>query len=371
MKRSQIVLFSIFLFISGLIYIPILLNKKAYKKDIKEISKTVFVNIKEVENQPHVITLNAYGQISPITELIVSFEIQGKLVKGKNRLKPGTHFNAGEALYMIDGEEMFYTMASRKIAFAGMIANALPDFLIDFPNESEKWLTFLDAVHPQNLLEEFPRMSNKKESLFWTTRGIKTEYYSLVSLEKRYEKYTYRAPFSGTVVEIYSEPGSIVNPGTQIAKIAKTGDYELKVPVSIDDLEKYKKSNIARFTDGNKTEIANGKIIRVSDVVNQRTQSVDVYYSVVPVNGNRVYNGMFLNATIDRQEEKNAVVLPITAVSDGKVLILKGTRLVEKEVLQVGDKPDSVYVKGLTNGTKVLLEQVGTPVPGVTYKDAK
>lgn len=346
------------------------MNKKSYKKDIKEEAKTIFVPINSVKNQPHIITLNAYGQISPVTELMVSFEIQGKLVKGKNRLKPGSHFNAGDVLYMIDGEEMFYTLAARKTAYAAMIANNLPDYLIDFPSESLKlkWIGFLNSVRSDRPLPEFPAMSGDKESLFWTTRGIKTEYYSLISMEKRYEKYTYRAPFSGTVVEIYSEPGSIVNPGTQIAKIAKTGEFELKVPVSIDDLGSYKKSNSARFTNGNGTEIANGKIIRISDVVNQRTQSVDVYYSVVPLNGNKVYNGMFLNATIDQQEEKNAVILPITAIAEGKVLVLEGTRLLSKDVFQIGDKSDSVYVKGLTDGTKVVLEQVGAPASGVTYK---
>jgi len=373
MKRSQIVLFAIFLVISGLIYIPIAMNKKSYKKDIKEEAKTIFVPINMVKNQSHVITLNAYGQISPVTELMVSFEIQGKLVKGKNRLKPGSHFNEGEVLYMIDGEEMFYTLAARKTAFAAMIASNLPDYLIDFPSESLKlkWIGFLNSVRSDRPLSEFPAMSSDKESLFWTARGIKTEYYSLLSMENRYEKYTYRAPFSGTVVEIYSEPGSIVNPGTQIAKIAKTGEFELKVPVSIDDLDSYKKSNSARFivrNDKEDKEIANGKIIRISDVVNQRTQSVDVYYSVVPVNGNKVYNGMFLNATIDQQEEKNAVILPVTAVADGKVYTLEGTRLVAKDVFPIGEKSDSVYVTGLTNGTKVVLEQVGTPASGVTYK---
>ena len=104
-------------------------------------------------------------------------------------------------------------------------------------------------------------------------------------LEERLRKYTYTAPFDGTVVEIYAEPGSIVNPGGRIAKIAKTGDFEVKVPINTNLLERYRKEGTATFTNAKGTIVGTGKIIRVSDVINQRTQSADVYYSIQPAKG--------------------------------------------------------------------------------------
>ncbi len=368
MKRSQIVLFAIFIVLAGLIYIPVAMNSKSYQKNIKKESKTIHVPYKIVQNSPHTITLSSYGQISPITELMVSFEVQGKLVEGKKRLKPGAKFSKGDVLYIIDAEEMFYSIAARKTALKGIIAQSIPDLNLDFPKETEKWIQFMDAVGAREKLPEYPRTTNNKEALFWITRNVKTEYYSILSLEKRYEKYTYRAPFSGTVVEIYSEPGSIVNPGVQIAKIAKTGEFELKVPVALSDLRNFKESNTAQFVDSKEQLVATGNILRISDVVNQRTQSVDVYYSVKPEKDAIVYNGMFLNVTIDQQAEKNTVVLPRTAVSNRKVWTLEGAQLVAVDINEVGMLQDSLYIEGLSNGTKVVLEQIGTPSKDIIYE---
>lgn len=368
MKRSTIILFSLFLVVTGLIYIPVFLNKKTSKTEIKKESKTVFVPILNVQNSPHTLSLKSYGQVSPISELMVSFEVQGRLNQGKKRLKPGVNFSAGELLYSLDFEEAAYSVFARKSALAGIISQAMPDIQLDFPNQTAKWERFLDALTPSAVLPELPEFSNKKERLFWTARNVLAEYYNIAALDKRMEKYFYRAPFSGTVVEIYSEPGAVVNPGVQIAKIARTGDFEIKVPVAMDVLADYKSKNEATFTDPSGKVVATGKIIRVSDVINQRTQSADVYYSVKPVNGANIYNGLYLNVGIDVNTERYTSVLPRTAVKESKVMVLENAKIKTVDVLVIGDKPDSVYVKGLSNGQQVLLEQIGTPAKDVIYK---
>lgn len=373
MKRSQVILFSVFLVISSLIYIPIALNKKEYNKSMKEESKTVFLPVDTVQNSLHTITLTSYGQVSPITELMVSFEVQGKLIEGKQRLKPGVKFKKGTILYKIDRQELAFTIAARKTSLAGMVAQSMPDIALDYPSQVKKWETFMFNLSPNKLLPELPEFANPKERLFWTTRNMLTEYYNILSLENRMEKYDYFAPFSGTVIEVYSEPGSIVNPGVQIAKIARTGEFELKVPVALEDLAHYEAQKVAAFTNSDGKLIGNGTILRVSDVVNQRTQSADVYYSVKPVNDAKVYNGMFLNVTIDRKVEKNIMPLPRTAVKKGQtgsdiVFILKENKVFAKEIKVVASIPDTTYVQGLSDGQKVVLEEFGKPSKDITYK---
>jgi len=368
MKRSQIILFGIFLVLSGLIYIPIITNQKSYKKKEKKENKVVDVSTGIVENKMHNIPLHSYGQVSPNTELIVSFEVQGKLVQGDKRLKPGESFSKGQLLYKIDAKETLLTIKSRKMALAGIINQNMPDIILDFPNAQEKWENFIRKLVKDELIPELPKKMTNKEFSFWSTRNVLSEYYNIASLEERALKYFYKAPFSGTVTEVYAEPGSIVNPGVQIAKIARTGEYELKVPVSLKDLDKYKEQKVARFTDPNGKVIATGSIIRISDVINQRTQSADVYYSVKPNEGERVYNGMYLNVELDYTSNEELAVLPRPAVNDGKVLVLEGTKLLFVDVKERSRKPDSVYVSGLKNGQEVVLEQMGAPNDEITYK---
>lgn len=343
-------------------------NKKEVPKSTKEESKTMYVPTRTVVNKQHRVQLISYGQISPNTELMISFEVQGKLMKGDKTLKAGSKFSQGQILYSIDNSEAFYSLSARKSSLSNLIINILPDIELDFPSEKKKWQKFLNDLSPDRLLPKLPVMSSGKEQMFLVSRSVIPEYYNLKSQEIRLQKYMYLAPFHGTVIEVYSEPGSIINPGVQIAKIAQTGNYEVKVPISMEDLELYKEKSTAEFTDPKGKVIAAGKILRVSDVVNQQTQSADVYYSIKPVKGEKVYNGMYVNVSIDRQVTKETFVLPRTAFKEGLVRILLDSNIVTAPVTIVGTKPDSIFVTGLKDGQLVLLEQIQTSDTTVVYK---
>ncbi|MDX2360958.1 MAG: HlyD family efflux transporter periplasmic adaptor subunit [Crocinitomicaceae bacterium] len=358
MKRSQIILLSFFLVVTGLIYMRLASNKKDYNKELKEEDKLVYVPIREVENELRTFSITSYGQITPNAEIIVSVEVQGKLQKGDVLMKPGISFRKGQILYTIDNKEAFYALSAQKSSLANIILNALPDIELDFPSERNKWIKFMEDLNPSKLLPAMPAISSSKERMFLTSRNILSQYYTLKSQEARMEKYIYLAPFNGTVISVFAEPGSIAGPGVQIAKIAKTGDYEVKVPVSMADIELYKDRSTAEFTDPSGVLIATGKIIRISDVINQQTQSADVYYSIRAIEGENIYNGMFVNVNINMESERETMVLPRVAVKDGKVRVLFNNELTTQAVLIEDSKPDSVFVTGLRNGQNVVLEQI-------------
>ena len=368
MKRSQIIILGIFLFLSGAMYIPILTNAKEYEKQTTKENKTVVVPTIVAQNKLHNVPLTSYGQVSPNTELLVSFEVQGSLIQGDKRLKPGVSFSKGQLLYKIDATETFLSIKSRKMALVGVINQNLADIALDFPGQEKKWEKFIYEMVSEATIPELPKKMSNKEFSFWTSRNVLTEYYSIASIEERLKKYYYYAPFSGTVTEVYSEPGSIVNPGVQIAKIARTGEFELKVPVALSELDNYKAQKSARFTDPEGNLIATGSIIRVSDVVNQRTQSADVYYSVKAEEGERIYNGLYLNVQIDYISQDSTVALPRRAVNDGKVMVLEGNKIVPVEVEPISRKPEFVYVTGLKDGQIVVIEQIGAPNDDIIYK---
>jgi len=367
MKRSQIILLSVSLVLTGLIYVVLKANQKVQSKTLKEESKTIHLAVKEVKNSNHLITLVSYGQVAPNTELMLSFEVQGKIERGDIELKPGSNFRTGQILYQLDYREAFHSYTARKSSFENIIIASLPDIELDFPSERDKWMRFLNGISQGSKLPKLP-VSKGKEKMFITSRNIISEYHNLMSLEVRMEKYLYVAPFSGTVIETYAEVGSIANPGAQIAKIAKTGDYEVKVPVAIEDLEKYKSESSADFIDPDGVKIATGRILRISDVINQQTQSADVYYSIKALEGNQIYNGMFFNVSINQEVIKNTVILPRTAMVNGKVNILKDNKIEAVNVTHVSSIPDSIFVTGLKDGQLVILEQVGKIEDDVKYE---
>ncbi len=359
MKRSQIILLIVFLFISGIIYLALANNKKDVVKEMKPEDKTVYVPIREVHNELRTVPLESYGQVNPNSEINVSFEVQGKLLKGDVLMKPGVKFRKGQLLYYLNKSDADYTFKARKLALSAIIVASLPDIEVDFPKERNKWVKFLNALDPDlKSLPEFPATASEKESLFIMGRNILAEYYSLKSQEEQLKKYAFYAPFSGTVISVNVEPGAIASPGMMIARIAKTGDYEVKIPISMDDLGHFKSQQLAKFKNSKGEEIGTGKIIRISDVVNQQTQSADVYYSIQANKGREIYNGMFLTVFIPREETKSTMTLPRASVKKGKVLVLSNEKLLERTVEQVGSKPDSVFITGLKNGEFVVMEEL-------------
>jgi len=358
MKKNQIILLSIFLLITALIYLKVISNKKDPVKEGKEAQTTQYVPFAIAKNKERTLKVTSYGQIAPFTELDVAFEVQGKLEKGDVTLKPGAKFRFNQLLYKVNSEEAFFSLSSRKAQLSNLVIAALPDIELDFESEKNKWINFLNDISPIKTLPDFPKFNSNKEKMFVIAKGILTDYMSIKSQEARMSKYLFLAPFDGTVVEIYSEPGAVVNPGGRIAKIVKTGEMEVKVPIALSQLRDFKKLGKARFIDAQGVEIGTGSISRVSEIINQKTQSIDVYYSISPSNGESIFSGQFVNVEINQSNKLMSFTVPRMAVIENTISVLSGTKIIQKTITIVGSKPDSLFVSGLNNGDKVVLEVV-------------
>lgn len=371
MKRSQIILFVISIVISGSIFVILKANQKTQSKTMKEEDKTVHLRTKKVKNAPQRISLVSYGQITPNMELNVAFQIQGELQKGQVTMKPGTNFKAGQVLYRVENKDAKFNFEVKKAVMSNMILGSLPDIELDFPTERNKWMTFINDLSPSNpKLPAIPATGTTKEEMFFMGRNFYPEFYALQQLESQMDKYVFIAPFNGTVIATFAEPSSIISPSMQVAKIAKTDDFEVKVPIAIKDLHNYRNESFAKFVNADNITVGTGKILRVSNVINQQTQSADVYYSIKAAEGKTIYSGLFVNVSIDQEDNtlKECVVLPRTAMQDGKVKVIEGNKIIEIKVNQVGSIPDSIYLTGLKDGEEVLMEQIGKIEKDVKYK---
>lgn len=368
MKRNQIIILGILLLVFTLIFIAIASKKKPDGKEIKKEATTIFVPIKKVKNEKKELQIVSYGQVTPMAEIDVAVEVQGKLEKGSVRMKPGVKFSKGQLLYKINKEEALFSLSARKMQFSNLVLTAMPDIELDYFEEKDKWLNYMSNIKAFSPLPSFPTPATVKEKQFLSSRGIIAEYYNILSQEARLAKYSYRAPFSGTVLEVYAEPGAIANPGTRIARIAKTSDFEIKVPITLDNIENYQKKGSVEFYNSNDLLVGTGKINRVSDVVNQQTQSMDVYYNIRPLAGQKIYSGLFLNAAINQNVVSESITIPRMAVTNNKVNLLKNGKIIERTIVIVGTKPDSVYISGLENGENVILDKIELDKKGKTFK---
>lgn len=356
MKVRHIVIIACAILLLGLLYIPILSSGAEEKSKVKQ-SSIEFVPVLEAFNVERSQTLSSYGQVTPNVQMDVMFEVQGKLKKGDLRLRPGTKFRKGQVLYEVDNKEAILLLQSRKIAFKNLTNQILADIDLDYNSELAKWSSFYTGISASKFLPKLPSFSSAKEERFVNSRGLLAEYYGIRSTEERLLKYYYTAPFSGTVVATYTEPGALASPGMRIATIVKTGDFEVKIPVTVEDVDQYNSAGEVVFMNEKSEEIGKGKLSRISDVINQRTQSVDAYFSIQPLSKVSLYSGMFVSIGVESSIIAKSVALPRMAVENNSVAIVSDSSVQEKKVQIIGRQSDSVFVTGIPNGAKVLTEK--------------
>ena len=358
MKKSQIILFAISLILSGIVYTIVWYNKKAEIKESKGEETTQYIAVQIAKNESRSLITNSYGQVYPCTELDIAFEVQGRLEKGSLEMKPGSTFKFNELLYKVNSEEMYYTLSARKAQLSNLLIAILPDIELDYPEEFDKWNQFVQQISPTEFLPPFPVIIDEKEKMFITTKGVMTEYLNIKGSEARMSKYIFLAPFNGYVVDTYSEPGSIINPGGRIARVANMDDMEVKLPVPTSLFDKFKQKGSVVFYNSENEAIGSGKMIRTSNMVNSNTQSIDIFYSVRNYPGKTILSGQYLTAEIDNLISEKMCVVPTTAVKKNAVYILKNQKLIQKKVTIIGSKQDSLFLGGLENQDTLLLEYI-------------
>ncbi len=339
-------------------------NKGKEKEKAKEEDNKKYYPVVKVQNKDQDVNLLSYGQITSYKSIDINSEVSGKLTKGVIELKPGVKFRKGQILGFIENKEVWYNLASRKGGYINMVANILPDIKFDYPSEYDRWEKYLKSIKLNDDIPQ-PKWNSEKEKILLATKGVLAEYFAIKSLEANTKKYQLIAPFDGTILETYMDVGTNVNMGSRIMKVIHTGNYEVKVPMSLSDLERLKEDKEVDISNSSGKKIGVGYLNRYTDVINQQTQSIDVYFKIEPLEGEQLLNGMYINVSMKGDAIKDAFKLPRRAVNNNNVYLVLDSSLVTKPVNVARYDGDSVYVTGLSNGDFVVLNTVQTVVDSI------
>lgn len=358
MKLRHIVVLVLFILINVIVLVALMANNK--EKEEEQESRTVvpFLKGMKVQNQTENFRLTTYGSVSSFKTVNVSSEVQGKLAEGIS-LKPGVKFRKGQLLFHIKDTEAKLNLQSRKSTFINLIANILPDIKVDYQSEYEKWEKYLAVIELERELPVLPKWKNNKEKVFLASRNILSEYYAIKSMEETMKKYHVQAPFDGMIAEVYLSDYAVVNPGAQIMKIIETGNYEIPVPVPISRLPFISVGSQAKIFTTSGTFKGLGEVVRMSEMVDKTTQSVNVF--VKPLNTDSVtfVEGEYVQVNLTEKGSFKGVRLPHAAIRENTVLIYKVDSTLVPRKIQVLDKnEEGVFVDGLKNKQIVVTQEV-------------
>jgi multidrug efflux pump subunit AcrA (membrane-fusion protein) len=328
----------------------------------KEVEVSVVlphVEVTDVKNAEEQFDITGYGTVSAFRSVDIATEVQGRLEEGTS-LKPGVKFRSGELIFKVNDTDARYAIRARKSSFINLVAGITPDIKTDYPDQLDKWQEYLESIRLDEPLPQLPSWKTEKEKIFLSTRNVLTEYFSIKSQEEQLKEYYVYAPFSGTISEVFLTDFSVVNPGVKVARLVETGNYEIPVSVPVGRLHLLEPGTRAMLYTTDGISRGEGKVLRISQVINQKTQSVDVFVKPTMSEGQAFFEGEYLEVRIEEKGTYNGFRLPHGAVDAGEVLVYnkKDSTLTARKVTVLDNNEEGIFVGGLENGQLVVTQTV-------------
>lgn len=202
----------------------------------------------------------------------------------------------------------------------------------------------------------------------------------LSSAEKMLRNTVVRAPFAGVVSERAVSPGDIVSPGSAMFTVIDPRSLRVEASVPTTSLADVRVGAPVLFTVNGSDRVLEGKVTRVSPMVDPQTKQVRLLASV-PNSAGVLVAGLFVEGRVASQK-RVGVLVPESAVDQTGIvptlMRLKGGK-VEKVEIQLGvrDEAASMFevTTGIASGDTVLLGaargiSVGSPVVVSAPRDA-
>jgi len=298
------------------------------------------------------------GRVVSGSEVMLVSEASGKIEPGSVRLRKGTSFRKGQLLAEIYKDEVELALKARKSRFLTTMTSLLPDLKIDYPEHLDAYEMFFRAIDMEEDLPEMPVIKDEKLKVFLASRNVLSEYYGIKQDEKRLERHSLYAPFNGTFTYVNFEVGGYVNTGGQIARMIRTDQIEVEVPVPNEDSRWIKIGDKVNVISDN-GEKREGKVVRKSDFILPDTQSRSIFVSVNNSSNYQVLTGELKLVEFPGQKITGAMELPRSAVfNSNEVFVVVDGRLKKRtiNILKINRNESSLIFNGLEEGEKVVTE---------------
>ena len=375
MRKIIIVLVTIILLVVASYGLMLVLaGLKQPPKDIKVEEVIKAVEIKPVKYDEVNTSISGTGRIVSKEIVTLISEVSGKLLRAPVPLKKGQSFRKGQLLVRIYKEDAELNLKGLKSQFLNAIAIILPDLKIDFPDSYKAWRDFLANIELDKDLPELPKIKNEKEKIYLASKGIINQYYSIKGEEIRLKKYNIYAPFSGSYTDVNLEVGSVTSMGGRIASMINTGALEMEVPIPAETAKLIRPgSNVEAISQDGET-IWQGRVSRKSNFVDPTTQSINVFVSLRPQRGKKLYRGMYLKARFNNMQFKDVMEIPRSCVYNfDEVFVVEDSIMTKKDstdkqveytahILKTRHinilmtKESTLLVNGLKEGERLVVE---------------
>lgn len=312
------------------------------------------VEIIKVENGTVPSTLEVQGELVAFDKIDLFAEVSGTLKETAKPFKVGSYFPKGSVLIKLDDEEARLSLLSQKSTLLNAVTQLMPDLKIDYPESFEQWKLYLDQFELEEPIRAFPKPLNKQEKYFIASRNLHSQYYNIKSAEERLSKYTLYAPFSGVITQTSINPGALVRVGQKMGELMNPGNYELEATVPMRELRYIKTGNEVALISDDIEGKWTGRVKRINDQVDTKTQTVKVFISVSSKN---LREGMYLRGQLEASSIEKAIKVPKTLLTGGEYVYEVRDSILKLQAIEVVKiMENAAIIRGLDDGFRLLKE---------------
>ena len=328
---------------------------------VSESSK--LVKVTKVKNSINPINLSVDGRLKSKNRINLYSEVTGILNFNNNTFVEGNSFKKNNIIFSVNSNEFHSSVKQARSELQNLIASVLPDLKIDFSDNFKNWESYFKNFDVNKSVSELPVSNSEKEKYYIVGRGIQSAYYKVKSLEERLNKYFMFAPFSGSLIDVKINEGTMVTPGMLLGSFISDDNFELTVNIPskyVSDI--LINEEIKINLDG--TDYS-GFIKRINKNIDRISQTVGVH---IEFKNNKLKDGMYVKTKIPLRINKEGFSISRSnLINDSFVYVAESNNTVGiRNVKIIYYDEDSVIVSGLENNTNLISSYI----PGI-YKGMK
>lgn len=314
-------------------------------------------------------SIEAMGRVYARERVNVTPEVSGLVTSEGFKMRKGVSFYKGQVLFRIDMRLAVNTLQTIISDLQNALAMLLPELKTDLPDAYEPWHTFFAELSADNI-PDLPQAQSQREKMLATRYNIFKLYYSIKNQRLLVDKHAISAPFSGTVEEAHIYPSSMVRAGSSVGTIARTDEMEIELALPAHDAQFMKAGAKAEVLIEGSNGAIPGVVHRVSDVLDERMQTVPIFVRVKNAARRRLKSGSYARVSFDGSLLDQAFSIPRKALHEkDRVYTIEKGKLFEKEVVLGYVGIDRAYVtEGLDEGDVLITEPLQDAVIGMAVQ---
>lgn len=350
------------------------------------------VAVEKVQKRTIIETVTGSGKVQPETELKITSDVSGEVID--ILVKEGEKVQKGQLLCRIK-PDIYQSALDRTLAQINASKAQLEQAKAQLEQAKANFAN-TQAIYERNKklyeqkaipLQEYQTSESQYLSALATIKGleenIKAVEFNIKSLEASYneaksnlDKTFIYSPVDATVSKLNIEKGERVQgvsgfQGTEIMRLANLNEMEVKLEISENDIIRIHKNDTAIVEiDAYENETFKGVVTDISNSVNTATLSADQLsnyivkvrllfdsykHLITPENPIPIRPGMSASVEIQTKRVKDALAIPVQAVTTRSPFVGKSDTLKEKQSSAKKRKDEYVFVveKGIAKARVV------------------